>query len=266
MFPDRLVFMDENCVQNLSTYDYFFCISEFTKLYTMRYWSECVKGKVVEMLIPPISEKHLNSTTKFEDKEKLILNVGRFCVAGHNKNQLEAINSFKQLVDDGILDSSWKLEICGQYNDVADTVVYLKRCKEAAHGYNIDIQTNVPFNSLCNSYRRASVLWQFTGFGTPFGVKPEKCEHLGLVALDALAYGTIPVMFARSGASFVIDSGVDGFVFSDYAELKSIMAFIDKCYTTDFHLSFFEKAKAKAGAVSYKNFQENLMNILKERL
>ena len=266
MFPDREIFMHPNCVQDMSTYDYFFCISEFTRIYTERYWAECVKGKNVEILIPPISETHLNAQNRFEDKEKLILNVGRFCVAGHNKCQLEVIKSFRQLVDDGVLDDSWRLEVCGQFNDVADTAIYLKTCTNTASGYNIGVQTNVPFGELCEKYKRSAMLWQFTGYGTPFGIRPEKCEHLGLVALDALAYGSIPVIYSRSGASFVIDSGIDGFTFTDYAELKQVVSFLTSCFSTPTHQEFFEKAKAKAKTVSSNGFQEKLWEILGEKI
>lgn len=260
MFP---LFQDTlQTKQNLETYDLFFCISDFTRLYTEMFL-EC--GTKAKTLMPPISDSHLQlKEPTIDDKEKIILNVGRFNTLGHNKGQLNAIRAFIKLNHEKVLDESWKLVLCGQFNDVDDTKKYLELCKKVAKNYNIKININVPFEELYSYYQKATCLWQFTGYGKNFGDFPEKCEHLGLVALDALAHGTIPMIFARSGASFVFDIGNDGFIFLNYKELKMEMELLKNSYGTLFHQKLIGNCYQKSKALSYISFEQKMHKILRE--
>ena len=236
MFPPP-IFTEQR--QNLLTYNQIIVISDFSRIHLHDRWGDefpCV------VLHPPISKSHTQYEVSFENKERLILLVGRFNVDGHSKCQLDALRTFKKLKHEGTLSDHWRLHIVGNLNSGAENASYLSDCKAEA-SEDISIETNIPFAQLQSLYSRASCLWQFTGIKYPHGQKPELCEHLGLVAVDGLSYGTIPFVYERSGVSFVLDYGINGFMFSDESELARQMTFMDMIYKTQAHREFFQSAK-----------------------
>lgn len=244
-------------VANLRTYSRILCISEFTRQYVGLRWSDDL---LLETLCPPISKTHSHSSddSSFEMKERLILNIGRFNVFGHNKNQLEAIKSFTRAVDRGIFDRDWKLRVIGQVNNGAETLAYVDACQQAAKGYRVEICLNAPLSLLQESYRRASYLWQFTGYGLEFGLQPERCEHLGLVALDGFAYGVLPVVYERGGAALLLRHGRDGFVFWSQDDLDGICSEMAKSFGSVLHRYRFETALTRIEDFYFEGFKNQL--------
>lgn len=240
----------------LSTYHCFPCCSAFSEQYVRTWWGEELPTSV---LIPPISAAHFKQPpVQLREKEKLILNVGRFNVFGHNKCQLEAIKNFVRLIEDDVLDQSWRLIVAGRINPSPETEDYVGKCREAAAGANVQIRTNVSFADLCSLYRKASMLWQFTGCGLEFGVKPEHCEHLGLVSLDCFVYGTIPVVYHRGGMNQILEYGRDGFSFQDYTELRSVMEFFAPRFQGAAHLQLYQAALQKSKCFSFAAFKDKI--------
>ena len=243
-------------IANLETYSRILCISDFTKQYAEARWSDRLSYRTVH---PPISRSHTpDPAVSFAHKEKLILNIGRFNVFGHNKNQLEAIRSFTEAVQLGVFDKEWKLRVIGQVNENPETLAYLDACREAARGCNVEICLNAPLSLLKESYRKASFLFQFTGLGLGFGVQPENCEHLGLVALDGFAYGAIPVVYQRGGAALLVRNGVDGFVFEDLRDFSSICKLMSVGFGTEWHETVFRRGIKRASDFSFSGFRNEV--------
>jgi len=248
MFPQ---FPDQEVRARLLTYQLILCISDFTEIYTKAWWGQ---DDGVRTLPPPISESHASySDVIFEAKEKLILNVGRFNVDGHCKRQLDAIRVFNRLRAKGILDSDWKLFLVGNLNEGEHNRRYLEQCFEEA-SLGVHIETDVPFERIQSLYRSASVLWQFTGYGLPYGESPQYCEHLGLVALDSLHYGTLPIVYERSGVAHMIRYGETGFVFSSTSELERIMDLVDKFFGSWAHRELFQNACKASTELDFNSF------------
>lgn len=258
MFPQFIGAVERS---NLRSYTTVLTISEFSRIHLEHRWGE---GFPSSVLPPPISSAHTAARPVLEEKERLILLVGRFNVEGHNKCQLDAIRAFRSMRDEGELSPEWRLHLVGNLNPGAATQRYFDRCRRAAEGADITIERNVPFERLQNLYRRAACLWQFTGFGLVDGAEPQNCEHLGLVALDGLAYGTIPFVYERSGVSFLIDHGGNGFVFKDRAELSSEMRLLDRSFKGPTHQAMFRSAIEASSQLGCEAFVARLRVILAE--
>lgn len=248
---------------NLLTYDHVVCNSRFTEKYVKRLWSRNISTSV---LYPPILEIHTSKeAVAFSEKEKLVLNIGRFNVNGHNKCQLDAVRAFTTLVDEGVLDREWRLVVAGKLNQGKENERYLEQCRIDGRGYNVEVLTNVSIATLTDLYRRASYLWQFTAYGSPFGYRPEYCEHLGLVALDCFAYGTIPVAYHRSGITYVIKHGMNGYTFADLDELRAIMNNANRVFGTVYHQKQFENSLSSSAGFSFNSFKDTLEDVLRRQ-
>lgn len=252
MFPH---FVSEVQRAQLHSYDFVACNSAFTENYVKMRWGSELQTQV---LVPPISTKGVPQLPQsVAQKEKLIIVVGRFNVNGHNKKQLDAIQAFIRLRDAQVLDGSWKMVVTGHVNESPENEAYLAQCRATAAHYNIEIIPNIAFAALQALYFRASCLWQFTGFGLPFGEKPEHCEHLGLVALDCFIYGVIPIVYQRSGVSLLMRHGIEGYSFGTQTELGEIMTVVDDSLQSDFHEFIFNNLKQQATSFSFEFFRDS---------
>jgi glycosyltransferase involved in cell wall biosynthesis len=232
MFPQQISRTSRVALESYTT---IYCISGFTELYTLRRW---MPGSTVA-IVPPISDTNFSSIPpKLSEKERLILCVGRFNVDGHTKCQLEAINAFVAMQHSGAIGKDWRLVVAGRLNAGDENYRYLGACAKAASS-NVTILEGLPLDQLQELYRRAAALWQFTGYGIPFGERPEHCEHLGLVALDCFAFGTIPFVYQRGGMPYILSHGVNGFCFRDADELAVLMQILDRDFLGGFHEALF---------------------------
>jgi len=255
MFPHQI--SDEQ-LKAMASYKAIFCISPFVELYLKMRW-----GNEFPLVVfpPPISQQHFQNNYSLTKKEKLILNVGRFNVDGHSKCQKEAIEAFIWLKEMGVLDPEWRMIVAGHLNEGELNREYFEYCS-ALSPEDVTVIKNASFNDLCKYYSRAAVLFQFTGFGLDFGVIPERCEHLGLVAMDAMCYGTIPVVYERSGAALITDWGDSMYSFTNRLELAKIMSWITADFGTSSYLSHMRRCRAEAQKYCYANFCAKLEGVL----
>lgn len=258
MFPQPI---NPTALQNLLSYQKVLVISEFSKIYTKYWWGDNFS---VHTLPPPISNSHISAEgVHFAAKEKLILNVGRFNVDGHCKRQLDVIQTFQRFLAEGVIGSDWHLHVVGNLNAGNDNQRYLDECFKIA-GWNVHIETNVPFSRLQMLYRKASALWQFTGIHLPSGQLPQHCEHLGLVAMDSLCFGSIPMVYQRSGVAYMIDYGKNGFTFASIDELSSIMRLLDRSFGTCAHRDMYDCARDFSKELGFESFKGHLASYLSE--
>ena len=211
------------------------------------------------MLPPPISTVHeRGSRVQLSEKEKLILVIGRFNVRGHNKCQLDAVRAFVELKQRAVLSSDWKLVVAGHVNPNPDNETYVEQCRRVGLGHRVEVRTNISIEELCELYRRASFLWQFTGIELPFGVDPSKCEHLGLVALDCFGYGVVPVVYQRSGVAMMLNSGQNGFVFGSTRDLAGLMGLLGTHWKAAYHQQLFNASLKMGREFSHAKFVERV--------
>lgn len=254
MFPHEI---DAEAVSDLKTYHSILVISPFVEWNARIRWGEQLTYELVWI---PLAER--GAPPVLNEKEKLILNVGRFNVFGHNKCQKEAIEHFLALVERGALDSSWRMVVAGVVNESPETNAYVDACRTLARKGNVEILTDVSTTDLYELYRRAAYFWQFTGVGLEFGQTPEHCEHLGLVTLDCFASGVVPVAYHRGGVSGIIEYGMNGYLFGNLNELSEIMRLQADVFHTSFHERLYQESLRSAGKYSFAELKRTLFSVL----
>jgi glycosyltransferase involved in cell wall biosynthesis len=154
-------------------------------------------------------------------KERIILNVARFFSdAGnvHHKRQDALLHAFKQLVDGCLRD--WELHLVGMVGPTDEDRAFVEKLRDAAAGYPVHIRPAIEFHALQRAYRKASLYWHATGFGTSPAKQPSKQEHFGMAIIEAMSAGAVPIAFDAGGPKETIRTGVNGYLWKDLSELK----------------------------------------------
>lgn len=187
----------------LDGYDALAANSAYTQGWVRQRWQ---RESVV--LHPPVSMRTPGT------KEQSVLGVGRFFPRGkgHSKKQLELVEAFRALVEgrDGHrgLDG-WTLHLAGGCSD--DGRGYLEAVREAAAGLPVVLHPDATGAELDDLYARASVFWHAAGLGEDEQAHPDRLEHFGISAVEAMSAGAVPVVLGRGGLVETVRDRVDGF-------------------------------------------------------
>jgi glycosyltransferase involved in cell wall biosynthesis len=153
-------------------------------------------------------------------KRPSILNVGRFFhdVAGaHHKRQDVLLETFRRMVDAGIAD--WDLHLVGNVDPDSPNQDFVEQLKRMGESYPVRISTRLPLDALRREYQAASVYWHATGCGCDHEREPSKQEHFGMSIVEAMSAGAVPLVYNGGGPREIVESGVNGFLWSDPDEL-----------------------------------------------
>lgn len=182
--------------------------SEFTRGWVQRWW-DCDS----EVLFPPVS------LHEPQEKQPIILNVGRFFDAshGHSKKQLELVHAFRDLCDRGV--TGWSLHLVGGLVSVGQD--YFDRVRAAADGYPVVFHPNATGEELETLYGQASIYWHASGMGEDPERHPDRLEHFGITTAEAMSAGAVPVVIGLAGQLETVRHEVDGYHFATLAELTS---------------------------------------------
>lgn len=172
----------------------------------------------VQVLPPPVDMVPADPDTA---RERVILCVGRFFQGQHNKRHDHLVRVFRELVDAGM--RGWELHIAGATRPEEEHQAYLAHVRALAEGYPVTIHADIPQDALLSLYRRASVFWHATGHGTDELEHPEAMEHFGMVTVEAMANGCVPMVVARGGQPEIVQHGLNGFLWGTLDELKGCM-------------------------------------------
>jgi glycosyltransferase involved in cell wall biosynthesis len=185
------------------------CNSAFTQRYVDREYGFSKKSRVI---YPPVDVTSL----KPGRKKKLILSVGRFGEPLHDKKQSVLIDAFQTMLKSdgrGLL-KDWRLLIVGGLRKGDDH--FLRELKKQARGAPIDFLVNQPFAKLRRIYAQAKIFWHAAGFGE---IRPERMEHFGMVVVEAMAAGVVPVVYAGGGIPEIVTNGKSGWLWRKQPQL-----------------------------------------------
>lgn len=164
--------------------------SEFTKKIIEQHWHRPVPY-VLEPFIDAPSEP-------VQNKQKIVLHVGRFFTHLHNKRHDVMIEAWQRWCQEyPHLANHWKLVMVGKVEAGSET--YVESLHHRAHGYPIEFQHDASRPELHELYRHASVYWHATGFEVDELEHPEQVEHFGISTLEAMSYGAIPLVVPKGG-------------------------------------------------------------------
>jgi len=228
----------------LSSWQLIMYNSEFTKKNAQKFWPK--KGVVV---YPPVSVEAIKPLTK----KKQIISVGRFFGFLKLKKHELMIESFKKMLDLKL--TSWSLHLVGGAGE--DDQKYVEELKTQAKGLPIFFYPNLAFGDLVKMYGESQIYWHAAGYGES---DPEEQEHFGITTVEAMAAGCVPVVINLGGQPEIVDSGKNGFLWNNLAELeKQTLELIED---QSLRKKLSKEAIDKSKIFSKEKFCENIERII----
>ncbi len=180
------------------------CNSLFTKKYIDQTFG--IDSKVI---YPPVDIGNF----KPGKKENIILAVGRFFAPSHPKKQEILIETFKKISPKI---PKWSLVLIGG----ATLGTKINDLKNKSRGCPIKIITDASVNELKNYYGRAKLFWHAAGYGEDLETQPDRAEHFGITAVEAMAAGCVPVVFSGGGQREIVEKEKTGCLWNNLEELE----------------------------------------------
>jgi glycosyltransferase involved in cell wall biosynthesis len=186
--------------------DQIICNSRFTKNLVD---SEYGFGHKSLVVYPPVDTAGLKPLRK----NKTIISVGRLGEALNNKKQEVLVAGFKQLLANSQT-KDWRLIIVGGLKKGDEK--YFDLLKKQANGLPVDFVVNASFEQLKNLYGQAAIFWHAAGFEES---RPERMEHFGMVVVEAMAAGCVPVVVNAGGIPEIISHQQNGLLWDTKDQL-----------------------------------------------
>ncbi len=218
MIPDKKLY-NLNLINKLKLLNYKFISNSFYTTTWLKKW------QINPITIPPYIEENFFNDN-IEDKEKIILSVGRFFPHLHSKNQEKIIKTFQKLKKNYPLFKDYKLILAGGLKKEDENYFYyLKSLTE--NNQSIIFKTNISFNEICQLYKKATYFWHFTGLDVDEKKSPDKVEHFGIAPLEAMASGCLTFAHNSGGPKIIIKNQKTGLLFKNENDLIKKMIYLE---------------------------------------
>lgn len=200
--------------ESLSSYDFVFYNSEFTKDAAATIWPN-INGDVI---YPTLSNNISNFREESNSKENIILSIGRFTRGGHAKNQDKILQAFVATSHE----HDFKLALIGSAGKSEDDILYLQELENEARKMpeRIFVLKNAPPSMVENYLQKSKIYIHATGLDQ----KPSDLalhEHFGMAVLEAASYGIYPIVYHIGGPAEVVKSLKFGSTYKDIEEMMS---------------------------------------------
>lgn len=185
------------------------CNSYFTKKYIDKKF-----GKESFVLYPPASTNH----DKLEEKENLILTVGRFSILPNGtdfKKLAFLAESFKKFQRKRL--KGWKMAIVTSVKEEDEEE--FKKFQRKIKNNKITIHKNASHEQIVSLYKKAKIYWHASGYGEDLMKFPERAEHFGISTVEAMSYGAVPVVVDAGGQPEIVKEGENGYLWRSVDEL-----------------------------------------------
>lgn len=203
--PDRL---HKIWREHLNSYQIQLANSRYTQIWAKHRWDiDC------QIIYPPV-DAHFCVT----DKENKILSVGRFSGKGLSKKQLEMVKVFKQIARNQL--KGWEYFSIGGLGDSPDSRVYFEKVRQEGEECQARVIANLERDVLKRVYEKSKIFWHAAGYAEETNLRPELAEHFGIVTVEAMGAGCIPLVINKGGQPEIIHHGVNGFLWNTLEELK----------------------------------------------
>jgi glycosyltransferase involved in cell wall biosynthesis len=181
--------------------------SFYTRKWAKRRW-----GIDCGVIYPP-AETSFSVT----DKEEIILSVGRL-KSGNTKKQLEMLSVFSKMQESCF--EGWEYFSVGGLSESPCDLAFFNSLQSKAEECRARMRPNLDLESLKRLYERAKIFWHAAGYGEDEDTRPERSEHFGIVTVEAMASGCIPIVINKGGQPEIVRHGVNGFLWDTFKELE----------------------------------------------
>lgn len=181
----------------LRSYDRFLCYSRFA-----RDWIARRIGVQAEVVAPPVDPP---SAPVRAERDRRILAVGRFFQGAHAKRHDVLIEAFRDLAADG-----WELSLAGAADSRPETERWVSRLREMADGLPVRFHVNAPRAELLELYAASALFWHAAGYEVRVDRQPERLEHFGIVTVEAMMHGSVPLVVPAGGQAELVADGRTG--------------------------------------------------------
>lgn len=208
--------------------------SNYTKLHCKRVWDR----SDVRVLYPPVNTR----LYKVASKENICLVVGRIAP---DKNLGVAIRAFASPIL-----KKYRLIITGQI--IKQYEKYAQSIMEKSKGLsNVEFVVNPSRGQLVELLSKAKVL-----------LHPRVGEHFGLVIVEGLASGCIPVVHNSGGPVEIINNGKYGVIYETEEEIQK--AVLQAFETNDIAIeSLLERSKVFDASIFRKRFSDIVLSAIR---
>ena len=184
-------------------YDGVVAICDYSARYCAEYWSP----KRIDVIYPCIDVSLYSNSS---EKRNQIISIGHFFQEkdGHSKNQHILCQAFTSK----LAEKGFELVLVGNSNPGDEP--YIRKVRKFADGKNIRIEINKDDKYLKTELSRSKYLWHANGYGRS---DPAQTEHFGIIVLEAIASGAIPIVHESGGAREIA-----GITWRQPAELESL--------------------------------------------
>ena len=233
----------------LLQYERILCYSDFAAdTIKLRLAQAHMPALPVEVLTPPVEL----TAHPIRAGKSGIISAGRFFVGDHSKRQDLQIEAFRALVEEGSATGA-TLHLVGSSSPDPRHRQFLTDCMHAAEGLDVQFHVDAPLATMNELYAASSVYWHSSGLGVDPLLEPERCEHFGITPIEAMSYGTIPVVVGHGGPAATVRDGVDGFHYQSIEELVTITAGLLSSSDEELR-TMRESARTRAGGFNHDAF------------
>jgi len=229
--------------RRLGSYDDILANSEFTRGWIRRRW-----GVDSGVLYPPAHIQRASAP-----KERILLCVSRLAP---DKKVEALIQAYARLCRNPAL-RGWRFVIAGGSAPDQEATRYLDRLTDQTRGLPIELLPNVAASELRDLYGRASIFWHAKGYDESPIHHPERMEHFGIVTVEAMGAGCVPVVFGAGGQSEIVTDGTDGRTWRTLEELERHT--LDLVTRPELRRALSVAARSRAGEFSEQRFAERLL-------
>jgi glycosyltransferase involved in cell wall biosynthesis len=148
-------------------------------------------------------------------KKDLILSVGRFST---NKNQIDMAGAFAGL--GGLAAAGWEYHTVGAVDDTHPIGRLYYDSLRSLEVPGLKVIANLELPKLKGLYQEAKLFWHAAGYPYDETRVPHVMEHFGIVTVEAMAAGCVPLVINKGGQPEIVEHGVNGFLWNTLDELR----------------------------------------------
>lgn len=235
-------------------------------------WSSSVFKKTgwplePNVIYPPIFKPRIGyDNIQFGNKTNTLLVVGRFDHRRNANSFRTVIDAFKYACDTSLNGKKYKMVMAGH---VLDYPTYDSLIKQAS-GYPVEFVEGPSDYSLADLYHDSKYLVNLRGIDCPRDGGFTSQEALGLVTVEAISYGCIPIVFNYAGHKEAIgandEDGRDICCIDEANELGAKVIELDNLGFTNYvtlHRHLYDYVSKTFGQ---KRFVEDFYDLIKEKV